>query len=409
MAQVGLDTVASAMGKDVFLLGCGAPIGSAVGRVHANRVSADAGLSWLPGFPLPYYDKWNLPCARNMVRNSICRMAMHGRWWINDPDCMLLRTSTAFSEDEIVGIATVKVRAVYPRTACMVFCSRPCTLWPPLVVCFVQALSGGSFIISDDLSAVPSRRLRLAQQLLPATNRSAIPLDLMEREMPELLRLCLGEGTAWGAAGPWALIGVCNWGEHVKTHPFAFEDTRLAVDDDLHTRLAVHVFEFWSGRYALRNVPARGNGDDDLTLAPVAVHSAGLYAVRRVLPGAGVAQYVGSNLHFSCGLEVKSFTVGTRDAAGPRRCAHKCVVVFEAGALKDEAWGGCVWLYLSHVPGGGAPHVVGNAAGGGVTVAEEAATVDEPLCGAKGTVWKVPVCRKANPAVGEEDSVVVYW
>ena len=24
----------------------------------------DAGLSWYPDFPLPYYDKWNLPCAR---------------------------------------------------------------------------------------------------------------------------------------------------------------------------------------------------------------------------------------------------------------------------------------------------------------------------------------------------------
>ena len=275
-----------------------------------------------------------------------------------------------------------------------------------------QALSGGSFIISDDLSSVPSRRLRLAQQLLPATNRSAIPLDLLEREMPELLRLCLREGSAWGAEGPWALLGVCNWGENVKTHPFAFEDTRLldggAADDDPHARHAVHVFEFWSSRYALRTVSARGCGDDDLLLASVAVHSAGLYAVRRLEPGAGVAQYVGSNLHFSCGLEVKAFSVGPRDAAGPRRCAHKCVVTFEAGALKEEAWGGCMWVYLSHTPGGGAPHIVG-AAGGGVTIAEDVAVVDEPQCGVRGAVWKVPVCRRANPAAGAEDSVVIYW
>ena len=47
--QLGLSTVTTAMGPNVFLLGCGAPIGSAIGRVHANRVSADAGLSWLPG------------------------------------------------------------------------------------------------------------------------------------------------------------------------------------------------------------------------------------------------------------------------------------------------------------------------------------------------------------------------
>jgi alpha-galactosidase len=68
-------------------------------------------------------------------------MTMHGRWWINDPDCILLRTTTGYSDDEIIGIATVK------------------------------AMSGGSFIISDDLATVPSRRIRLAQQLMPATNR----------------------------------------------------------------------------------------------------------------------------------------------------------------------------------------------------------------------------------------------
>lgn len=45
---------------------------------------------------------------RNMVRNSICRMTMHGRWWINDPDCILLRESTNYSEAEMIGIATLK-------------------------------------------------------------------------------------------------------------------------------------------------------------------------------------------------------------------------------------------------------------------------------------------------------------
>jgi hypothetical protein len=32
----------------------------------------------------------------------------------------------------------------------------------------------------------------VAQQLLPASNISAVPLDLLDREMPELLRLQLG-------------------------------------------------------------------------------------------------------------------------------------------------------------------------------------------------------------------------
>ena len=52
---------------------------------------------------------------------------------------------------------------------------------------------GGSFIISDDLATVSPGRMRVAQQLLPASNISAVPLDLLDKEMPELLRLQLGK------------------------------------------------------------------------------------------------------------------------------------------------------------------------------------------------------------------------
>ena len=57
-----------------------------------------------------------------------------------------------------------------------------------------QKSTGGSLIISDDLAAIPADRVRLAQQLLPATNIPAMPLDLMDKECPEILRLQLGRG-----------------------------------------------------------------------------------------------------------------------------------------------------------------------------------------------------------------------
>jgi alpha-galactosidase len=74
-----------------------------------------------------------------MVRNTITRLSMHGRWWLNDPDCIILRAGTSFTHEEIIGIATVK------------------------------ALSGGPLIISDHLSSVPPHRLRIAKQLIPPT------------------------------------------------------------------------------------------------------------------------------------------------------------------------------------------------------------------------------------------------
>jgi alpha-galactosidase len=75
------------------------------GVIPVFRVSADAGPAWLPTFPMPDC-KWNLPCGRNMVRNTINRMTMHGRWWVNDPDCMLLRESTYFTTAEVIGKET---------------------------------------------------------------------------------------------------------------------------------------------------------------------------------------------------------------------------------------------------------------------------------------------------------------
>ena len=50
--QVGmkcvLDAVAGVEEKHdgILVLGCGAPLGSVIGQVHLNRISADAGLTW---------------------------------------------------------------------------------------------------------------------------------------------------------------------------------------------------------------------------------------------------------------------------------------------------------------------------------------------------------------------------
>ncbi len=83
---------------DVTLLGCGAALGSTIGKVHINRISADAGLTWHPSLgPIPISDKWNLPSATNMIRNTITRLCMHNRWWINDPDCIIMRKAGAYT------------------------------------------------------------------------------------------------------------------------------------------------------------------------------------------------------------------------------------------------------------------------------------------------------------------------
>eukprot|EP01041_Mallomonas_annulata_P010610 gene10610-22149_t len=440
--QIGMEIVTAAAGSSIFLLGCGAPMGSVIGHVHANRVSADAGLTWLPEFPLPSYDKWNLPSAMNMIRNSICRMSMHGRWWINDPDCMLLRTSTSFTEDEIIGIATVK------------------------------AMSGGSFILSDDLSSVPDHRMRIAQKLIPATNISAVAVDILDVEMPELLKLKLGQlgggrnqqqqqkqqqqcdnnDNDGNNVGLWVQYASCNWSDSNKSNHISIStlfgnktlQEIIQRNNENHNNeiLILHIFDFWMEEYSyltfedslslllpqFSSSPSLSTSSSPLSnscnssstssaqivlASPViASHSARLLSMR-FMNDVLLPQYIGSNLHFSCGLEVKSFhthqhttnsgnnsrlqgdyensnTDHHHHHSNPHRTKnenendastntntpslHGCSIVFHEGSIRSFDWKGFVWMYLPtttnvnqlRITGSVASqHGAGTASGGG--------------------------------------------
>jgi alpha-galactosidase len=88
----GLQAFREGIGEGAFLLGCGCPLGPAVGLVDAMRVSPDTGPRWGPrpdevvkGF------LESAVCLANAVRASLLRAPLHRRLWINDPDCLLLR------------------------------------------------------------------------------------------------------------------------------------------------------------------------------------------------------------------------------------------------------------------------------------------------------------------------------
>ncbi|HET7089339.1 MAG TPA: glycoside hydrolase family 36 protein, partial [Anaerolineae bacterium] len=181
----GLELVRETAGDEVFLLGCGCPLGPAIGIVDGMRIGPDIALdpepAWTPRFKGVTFivgDETSLPAGRNAARNTLVRSGMHRRWWLNDPDCLIVRDARHMNESEVRS-------------------------WASLV-----GLSGGLLVLGDGLPAPPERRMRYITSLLPPPTQSALPLDVFEREMPELY--VLRQDCDWGSG---VVAGVFNWSD----------------------------------------------------------------------------------------------------------------------------------------------------------------------------------------------------
>ncbi|MGZ5454103.1 MAG: alpha-galactosidase, partial [Candidatus Aminicenantales bacterium] len=81
----GLRVIRRASGRD-FVLGCGAPLLPSVGLVDGMRVGEDTAPYWRTK-PSAFQG----PNAYFALRNALMRQFMHRSFWLNDPDCLLLR------------------------------------------------------------------------------------------------------------------------------------------------------------------------------------------------------------------------------------------------------------------------------------------------------------------------------
>jgi len=315
---LALQTLRAAAGPDTFIIGCGCPIGPAIGYIDANRVSADTGPTWYPDFPLPWWDHGTLPSLRAMVRNSITRSSVGHRFWHNDPDCILLGETTRLTDTEVISAATV------------------------------IAMTGGMLLLSDDLSKLSSERLRVATRIYPVTGVTGTALDLhntSESGIPGMMRIwCTDEisvdsqgsdavklasnnakrtsfapGKLWlnpwdrkrsclpvvKGLDSWSIVSISNWLDVpsvVSVPVSAF----LPPNHDIHSQqlnLGYHVFSFWSSKYIW--VSASHFNEKRSLSKRLGPHASEIFHVRPVSPDK--PQYIGSELHFTCGYEVIRF------------------------------------------------------------------------------------------------------
>ncbi len=256
----GMEALREAAGAETLLLGCGLPLGSGLGLVDAMRIGPDTAPTWDPtysGVGFLFRDEPSMPAGRNSLQNILSRAMLHRKWWINDPDCVLLRPETDYSLDEIRAMATV------------------------------IGMTGGMLLLSDDLPALTLDRLQIAEVFLPLLDRRGEVLDWFEKETPERVRLPLKNDT-----GDWWLVACFNWRDQAQKVTLRSDDFKLP-----HGRYWVR--SFWDGS------PARIHSGEILFEGEIAAHGVLLLAVRSA--ELDEAQYLGSNLHFSQGMEVSSW------------------------------------------------------------------------------------------------------
>jgi alpha-galactosidase len=202
----GLKAIREAIGEEAFLLGCGAPLGTCVGLVDGMRIGPDVDPNW---HPIWRHDL-SMPSTESALRNSITRAFMHGRLWANDPDCVLVRQRGTDLDLVLNEMRTLSA---------------------------VTALLGGVTIDSDHLPGIRSGRLKYLRQLLPPTDLSARPLDLMANELPRLLLLEVERD--WGC---WWVVGSINWDDQTT-------ETRISLEELGLPEGEYHVYHYWRRRY----------------------------------------------------------------------------------------------------------------------------------------------------------------
>jgi alpha-galactosidase len=238
----GLEIIREVVG-DRFVLGCGAPFAPSVGLVDGMRVGPDTAPDW--AHPDLHGAE---PSLLNAIRSTLAHGWMHRRWYVNDPDCLIVRRENS-------NLTPAEVET-----------------WASVV-----ALSGGMVILSDDLSQLEPDRADIIPRLLPPSGEAAQPVGPAIGGVPT--------GMQWPVERSWErwlVAGLFNWTE--ETRPLVFDP--LAWDMPAG-RGAYHLFDLWRRTHM-------GPQTGPVLLAPTAPHGVRLLSVHQDL---GRPQLVGSTFH----------------------------------------------------------------------------------------------------------------
>lgn len=235
--RLGTDIMRAAMGPQRHLLDCG-PGAVTVGLIDSMRIEQD-----LPRPTWEQYVKHSSSTAPAVAK----RYYFHRRMWINDADHLCLALLTLPQAQAVASLI---------------------------------ALSGGTVISGDRLYDLDAARLAILTRVLPTYGEAARPLDLFDKDRPEVFALRIQK-----AFGSWWLLGYFNWDEEAEvTREFAV--SRLGLESPA----PYLVYDFWEQRLL-----AETSGSLRLHFAPSSVRLLAIHAKR------GVPQVVGTDRHYTQG------------------------------------------------------------------------------------------------------------
>lgn len=209
--RTGLGCIREAIG-DRFLLGCGAPLLPSIGFCDGMRISPDVKEAWRdPAIGLLTGETGH-PSAELAVLNCLLRAGLHGEFWLNDPDCLLVRRE--------------RTELTLPEVQTLVS---------------VLSLTGGMLFLSDDLKSLAAPRRVLLELALPPAGEAARALDVFFESKPERFVRTRPLSPAAGG-GVEALAAVINFSDHVLSRSLLPEELGLTYGP-------YHAYELWTRTY----------------------------------------------------------------------------------------------------------------------------------------------------------------
>jgi alpha-galactosidase len=207
----GFRTIREAVGTECHIQPCSGPTIAGVGIVDSARIEADVGGG-------VGQNQWNT--LRAVARGVACKYYQHRKFYINDPDNLIVSEYEQFksygSKAKFAHAVAMMKREAQVRAS-------------------IAVLSGGTICLGDRLTYLNDEQLALIRKCLPVYGAAAKPIDMFKNEFPELWSLEVQK--LWGK---WKIISVFNWEDVGKVVTLSPEELGL------NARKSYLIWELWN-------------------------------------------------------------------------------------------------------------------------------------------------------------------